>query len=628
MLAKPIIVKPLIKDPFANTDPVIVSSEPPWYWYDVAPGDSLYEIYRRGLLSRHLCSNGRVDEWSWLAQGDTTGMLNPRNVYPRIREERFSSSLNGEVRASKFAWSTLSRKLSNGSEIHWGGGENPLLTSGLALAFLSLEGLLGVSKQSIKYCHKIFGYMNACKSSKGFYLRQDSRLPEAAPLVASTDELLGICVGFTYYKRLLQAMDARGELHGQLRNDLGTVGFLINEVGSTLADHGGWYLPYADHWPKHAKFEIGRQTAWIFGFPLSLWLSSQGAPSLTTTEWLSSEWKRYFPEYLVEPGNILGLAEWGQAKAVKNLLPLPWYSERFFDLVCAVIKYSCEHADSPVSTTTAGALATLGLTGPLVVPATMAAEFVFDKLIKKSKENYYNFHMFALACILGLESGNMPAGSRTLIAEAMLALLRANDKIGQGNANALFAAVAVFAKPDTIGRLEVQQAFSPLFAGCRAGEKSVGFQHDLPLAIMPWLAELGSEADDSAVAIAQAVGDEHWREKLASLDLPCDFNPDRRWGKCRTFSNPHEGERWVFFCYPDDVETKSLIVHALLTGKPPAGRPPAIAAELCEVDLLFTRMIMARVGGQAHHQYLSKPALSADVALSTLWEPGPLPRLT
>ena len=121
--------------------------------------NELYELYRFGLISRHICLNGRLDELTWLRERGTREDAR-LDLNRRQRFERFRRAMDTSAGlAEEMIWWPVGHHLATPQTVPpnpsdtWlplslGGGDNALLTGGLALAAFALEAMHGVSQHA------------------------------------------------------------------------------------------------------------------------------------------------------------------------------------------------------------------------------------------------------------------------------------------------------------------------------------------------------------------------------------------------------------------------------------------------------------------------------------------------
>lgn len=195
-------------------------------------GDELYAIYRKGLITRHISSNGRfleevalesVDDFdgSALTQTDTgiLQILRDKTLAKiPIDNYRYSMEITADTisEPKPVLWVPMILPIKNpglsndGYDVVSALGDNALYYGGLALATLSLEELHGVSDYSICYARRLAQYFLASEMTgrNGYIVRRpgffdSGRNQMGEPIIqgASLEELLGLYLGAMYYIR-------------------------------------------------------------------------------------------------------------------------------------------------------------------------------------------------------------------------------------------------------------------------------------------------------------------------------------------------------------------------------------------------------------------------------------------
>jgi len=265
---------------------------------DVYTADKLYEIYRKGLITRHICSNGLLTEQIaledifsfeydadnnkyiglsdfWNLDNTSTLRMNPhsigtvilqRSVGPNIRIPiencRFSVEVDeaGNKNAMLYAPVIGPRKEPGlGNRFYHVvscGGDNPLYLSGFALATFSLEHIHGVSEHSLQYARILIKYMldSEYPFKSGYIIRRGSffnggsnLMGVPSPKGASVEELLGTMLGIMYY---LRAEDPNYYLYEEAQN-------LRNRIFNVLESNVGKYAhPSVPHIGK-LRYGVG-----------------------------------------------------------------------------------------------------------------------------------------------------------------------------------------------------------------------------------------------------------------------------------------------------------------------------------------------------------------------------------
>jgi hypothetical protein len=276
-----------------------------------AAGDRLYEIYRRGLIARHIADNGRllerlalehIDEGSgppdaepaasFWAQFDGKVSIDRTWTYAfdiPFSAARYSMEKNAHDGAGRAElWVPLIAPLKNtgksngGNFVVSGGGDNPGYYGGLALAMFSLEAKYKVSQHSLVYARKLVEFFLASELpfETGVIVRRahwhnSKHNPDGGPLLrgASPEELIGIMLGLMYYLRVEpdDAFHARGHA-------------LRERVLEAVAQGDNW-VPYSDYYTHPALPPIDDGDYWVKHFEYVL-RASAGKDSSWTSEYL------------------------------------------------------------------------------------------------------------------------------------------------------------------------------------------------------------------------------------------------------------------------------------------------------------------------------------------------------
>jgi hypothetical protein len=584
--------------------------------------DELYAAYRKSFITRHICLNGRVDQYTWLRQVDEYCTA-PTRLFKnqRGRMENFIHPQTGDNCEESFHWLPMQFEPSDRSVVPdgWGGGDNPLLHGGLALATFSMETLLGVtSDSSILYAHQLFRFLLSSEvpGRGGMLLRRNSVGKEVA--LASTDEILGVCVGLLFYVRALERV---GDLaHADQARSY------IRRIADCINAHGFWILPFADDLALlraegvlKGELPMSRQTGFVFAYPLSLFFSAVLAANCPrmSCQWDEDEFNRYFPEWLIDGGNISNARWMAIAKAVEEAEPDAWDYARNATLGAVV----GAALGGPIGAGV-GALVGLGATAsvdvnlewdnhgffvnllklavnqfeddgsipyqalrtvldPIDSPlADKVAEELAERIDAALIDSPFNLHLLALATILAFEAGASKREEVTAVAgQAFEALLKSytvtvgSCRVQMGEKNGLFAVIAKYCSPNS----DYSDALSIFVSN--NGPKT--FQHDLPLSVFPVLALLAQQPGNEDVGpspghvmvnarhcalnrlrglISRHLGSdaEKWWEDYRKACPPSDFNPARQWGT---------GSTWETMTWPDDCSAYEFPCHIFYKGQ-------------------------------------------------------------
>lgn len=226
------------------------------------PGQT-YSLFRRSFIERHICRNGRVLEEVILVERAADGTLPLLDPVCRTSEELVREDIDRWRPLTYDGYPLLypSADVADPSAFVAtdddgphnfyiaGGGDNPLLRGGLALATFSIEVLLGVGTWSYEYARRLFAFLLASEargdddSYTGIMLRR--RNVSAATQLASVDELCGLILGLYFFAL---AATERGE-----DADRTNAQNLLRHVGDAL---------------KRNDYNLGgRGAEWIFQWP-------------------------------------------------------------------------------------------------------------------------------------------------------------------------------------------------------------------------------------------------------------------------------------------------------------------------------------------------------------------------
>lgn len=192
---------------------------------------SYYERYRRSLIERHICKNGRLLQAVMLCQPKEVGSVDW--LHPRKTTERLAD-------LTPIAYEGVPVLL-DGQVV--GGGDNPLLSGGLLMMMFAIEDMLGVSKHSLHYCSQLFNYFEDSQKIPGQLYRRRNWWKDEAH--ASKDEMTGALLGMDFYLQALRK-------HPELKAEKTRVEALMRNIGVYLRDH---------------KYEPA--FTWVFQFPFT-----------------------------------------------------------------------------------------------------------------------------------------------------------------------------------------------------------------------------------------------------------------------------------------------------------------------------------------------------------------------
>lgn len=169
----------------------------------------------------------------------------------------------------------------------YGGDENPLLRSGLALATYSLEYLVTNNQSSLEHAISIFDYIEASEwvdcSGKptGFFLRsrwpQDDDVDRTPPWYASIDEIAGMTLGLYYFH---DALTRNGPEDLENR-----VVALVERLGDHMKANHFFLVPPID---PYCQLPLERHNGWSGGYLLQ-WFLNGGFKAITGRSFQSGE---------------------------------------------------------------------------------------------------------------------------------------------------------------------------------------------------------------------------------------------------------------------------------------------------------------------------------------------------
>jgi hypothetical protein len=219
-----------------------------------------YAIYRRSLIERHVTQAGRLLQGIWLVEKDRAAGPGFLDQWARWSEER--AEADGQL-IDYFAYPAL---VATGDQktpfVLPGGGDNPLLYGGLAIATFAAEAQLGASPHSFGYATQMLNYVLSCEHigpngvRSGYLLRRRNYWWPTGH--ASTDELSGLLLGLLFYVRAGRALGHAAETQLAIE--------LLNRIGAYLQNGQYVYKPPAG---VNVAVEIDKVQCWPFQFPFS-----------------------------------------------------------------------------------------------------------------------------------------------------------------------------------------------------------------------------------------------------------------------------------------------------------------------------------------------------------------------
>jgi hypothetical protein len=247
--------------------------------------EQYYELYRRSLIERHIASNGCFLGVIWLveksgATADTTaGFLDP---VARDSIERYENS-SQDYHYKAYPALVSTSKVPEDYLLP-GGGDNPLLYGGLAMATFCMEDLKGVSEHSFKYAKKLLDffllseYRDAAGQPTGFLLRRRHHWHGVSQ--ASTDELCGVLLGLHFY---IKAATRRNDVQERSR-----AADLLRRIAAYLKSNSYIYKP-----PRGSgvPFKPENANVWVYQFPFSRIFKEHLGNSYRSNEVIPEGWQ-------------------------------------------------------------------------------------------------------------------------------------------------------------------------------------------------------------------------------------------------------------------------------------------------------------------------------------------------
>jgi hypothetical protein len=583
--------------------------------------DQLYENYRVGFIKRHICLNGRVDENTYLQERGQRWHSDmgprPRIDLNRRRGMEIWTEYNPETKQrqrqnnpfEKVWWPMYegsayrNRLIELGTSKSFdavipesiGGGDNPLLSTGLALATFSLEDLMEVSDHSYEYARQLFDFIQVSTiRHSGFFLRSRGfNSPYKKQLFfASTDELLGVCVGLVFYFKTCSIKGRSSEVD-RIRT-------LATSIANRLDRHGCWILPEASVYRSIANTtpHLDFQRGWIFSYVFKQVFRYLCGKEVSR-EWDPEEYEAYFGTTAALASGLIDLAKRALEPPdfwdlINPLGPIIDSIERSIDITKQTLDILDDMASAIIEGYRIGLLGFLrwaeaelvrnlpvdslkffllvlmsGEAVPKAGPFAPLGNFVTKWLVSQSPA--FNYHLMALAIVLALETSQEP--DRSAIKVGALHFLR--TVMGTQGApnpdhseNAFLALVSRHCRGSWFGTLselssdlinllrQVLEWINPSAALILedpaewANDDAVDilvdtniWQHDLPLG--PILYVNGVKEENPHL---ESCKDGIDRDTLLSWNLPMDYNPDDKWGESRTWE--HKNEKHVYWRIP------------------------------------------------------------------------------
>lgn len=590
---------------------------------DPSTGDQLYERWRTGLIKRHICADGKLDENTFIIlRDDQAGLV--REDFSRRRGMETWTGVNEqesntgqpiekiwwpigmkskEVRNDEDLLDKIDFKLAMGES--FGGGDNPLLSGGWALAVFSMEAEAGFP-HSIRYAYMLFNYIASCEASPGFFRRRTGHKIKDA----STDELLGIVIGLQFYCKALRTLGRTSELSA-------VVG-LASRLGKNLERHGYWLLPdsvdYDRYYGQGQTPNLNNQRTYVFAHPIRQALKFITGETYDA-KWNEGEFVYYFGYSLYDPRRYIlfpppkfGFGAYLEAEAVKKLNVSKW---NFFKTFLAGFS-GAKTITETLSNILDGAV---GLLDEIGIDTSL-------DLSPPTLDNVKNFNcvMISEACIMLLELysdnlGGFSNGRADRIAKTINAIRSLNLR----SENSFYAIVNGMAL-----RLQNKQLGDDLIRVISHVENPAKWQHDLPLGRIKLLEYLYTDTDptdrDEKKFVDEArgwldleSGIANWKARMQSRSMPFDYNWQERWGDRRCWelldSNRNYASEWSAqrSVRGEGPDYKKFLTYYFENGC------REIKIEACGLDMLFGRAL------SGHWRLLNFPSLQS----YDLWATAP-----
>lgn len=211
----------------------------------------MYERYREGLIKRHICKDGRFLQQVLLVEQRAAAPHPSIGAIARVSEERTS---NGSYRYEAFPVLLEGYHPEDGwiSGKVVGGGDNPLLFGGLAMAFFAMEDLLKVSTHSYGYALRLLDYFNLTEGSggPGWFKRKRHHWHPTKDI--SKDELCGLLLGLHF---LHKAAKGRRDSHSLWRVNSLIAGVAAYLKARNYSPAGAWLFQFP--FTRVFKYDIG-----------------------------------------------------------------------------------------------------------------------------------------------------------------------------------------------------------------------------------------------------------------------------------------------------------------------------------------------------------------------------------
>lgn len=246
----------------------------------MATDNDIYTRYRKGLIQRHIAKNGRLLEGIWLVEdGGGTSL----NSWKAIRRNSIETLENRSPYAyNAYPLLVADQFYDQPRQLYLaGGGDNPLLMGGLAMAVFAIESLLNVSSHSLDQAQRLldFFYLSQVGGNTGFFTRKRHYYRRSDQF--SMDEICGMLVGLLYLSRAASQAN-QPELEQR-------VSALANYLGRFLKENQ--YLITAPNIPGRGNpKEIRGNLAFVFQYPFTRTLVDLTGQSCKSGKTFPDDW--------------------------------------------------------------------------------------------------------------------------------------------------------------------------------------------------------------------------------------------------------------------------------------------------------------------------------------------------
>ncbi|HEY0686285.1 MAG TPA: hypothetical protein VGD45_28350 [Steroidobacter sp.] len=169
----------------------------------MANNHQVYTNYRRGLIQRHIAANGRLLQAVWMTEENPLGVSRHAWLAVRRQSNEILDATGSRYTYRAFPVIFFHTEHDQPRRLQLaGGGDNPLLMGGLALATFAIESLLGISKHSLSHAGKLLAFFDSsivrerAGAQTGFFTRKRHLTHTSSQF--SMDEICGMTVGLLF----------------------------------------------------------------------------------------------------------------------------------------------------------------------------------------------------------------------------------------------------------------------------------------------------------------------------------------------------------------------------------------------------------------------------------------------